>query len=195
MRASVALFTDHFKNILVLLIQNEVQGSLLNLDRRGHIAAKRQKDVVYLARGKGTKDDLLDDRRGLILVIAFFVILIVRGRCAELIGKSQAAAAIRVLEFSTKGEAFHMDLDFGRRHNGLLSSRIDDDTPASSFQHQTARGHEAGHVPNSDSGGHFSRAGEVEVEKKLEKAIATGKLIVGARELNARDVIAESGGN
>jgi len=84
-----------------------------------------------------------------------------------------------------------MDLDVRRRHNELLSSRVDNDTPVSSFQHQAAREQEAEHVPNSDSSGHFSRVGEVEVEKKIEKAIATGKLIVGARELCARDAIAE----
>ena len=89
--------------------------------------------MVYLARGKGAEDDFPADLRGLVLVIAFFIILIVRGGCAEPIGKSQAAAAIRVLEFSTKGEAFHVDLDVRRRQNALLSSRVDDDTPVSPF--------------------------------------------------------------
>jgi len=93
--------------------------------------------MTYLAWGKGAEDDLFGDRRNLFLVFFFFVI--VCGGCSKLIGKLQAAAAVIVLEFSTEREAFHMDLDVGRRHNRLLGSWVHDNAPTSSYQHQATR--------------------------------------------------------
>ena len=98
--------------------------------------------MTYFAWGEGANDDLFGDRRNLFLVFVFFVlfvIVVVYGGCGKLIGKLQSAAPVIVLKFSTKGEAFHMDLDVRRRHNRLLGSWIHDDAPISSFQHQTTR--------------------------------------------------------
>ena len=98
--------------------------------------------MAYLAWGKGTEDDFFGDRSSLFLLFIFFVvffIVIVRGGRNKLIGKLQAAAAVIVLKLSTKREAFHMDLDVGRRHNRLLGPRIHDNAPISSHRHQTTR--------------------------------------------------------
>jgi len=48
------LFTDHFENVLVLIIQNEVYGGLLDLKGRaeGHVTAQGWKVLIYLAWGK-----------------------------------------------------------------------------------------------------------------------------------------------
>jgi len=136
----LSLFTDHFENVFVIFIQNEVHSSLFNLGGReeGRTTTQKQKDVVYLAWGKGAEDDLFGDCGSFVPVFALSVI-IVGGGCDELIGKLQAAATILILKLSTKRETFDMYFDVGRRYNGLLSSRVHDDTPVSPFQHQTTR--------------------------------------------------------
>lgn len=95
--------------------------------------------MTYLAWGEGAEDDLFIDDGYLFLVLVFFVIVIVLGGCGKLMGKLQAAAAFIVLEFGTKGEAFDMDLDVGRRHNRLLGPRIHNKAPRSSFQRHATR--------------------------------------------------------
>lgn len=101
----------------------------------GCVTAKVQEEVVYLAWGKGTKDDLLCDQMGLVISPLFLIfIVILSGGNGKFVGKLQAAAAVVVLEFSTKREPFYMDLDVRRRHNGLLSPWIHDKTPVLLFQ-------------------------------------------------------------
>jgi hypothetical protein len=135
------LFTDHFENILVILIQDEVHSGLFNLvEREGYNTARGRENMTYLAWGKRAEDDLFDDSRSFSLIFVFFVIVLICRGCSKLIGKLQAGAAVIVLELSTEGEAFHMDLDVGRRHNCLLGSRIHDNAPISLFQHQITRG-------------------------------------------------------
>jgi hypothetical protein len=53
------LFADHLEDILVLIVYDEVHGSLFDLRGGLYIAPKIGKDMVYFAWGKGAEDDLL----------------------------------------------------------------------------------------------------------------------------------------